>query len=485
MVAVDDSTLVAALVSGDPRGLDEAYRTYADQLFTYCRGLVHDPEMAADAVQDTFVVASQRAYRLSKPEWLRAWLYAAARNECLRALRGRPRPGSPPEPAPEDTLAVDPVTGLTTAEIEELVWAAAESISRRDREVFELAVRHDLPAAEIEAVLGVSSSEVHARLTRARAQLKQGLGALMVARTGTQDCLDLAELLDDWDGRLTPPIRKQVLRHMESCHVCTERRGRKLRPSLLVSAYAAASHLPVPDLLWSRVELNCFDPGFAPKRGAIVRRAGRSHSKTGFPRPLDARRRRRVAVAGVAAVAAALLAAGTGAVIPATTDEQPDPPAAGPPASPSASPGAASGASPGAAAGAAPGAARRGTGAPSPTGSPSPTTEPESPSGPPPPARTSAPLTVEAGADVDCRIGGLLGYTVEVTATASQRLDAATLFVVTDSERRSFEMAVDGSEASAETDLMADREFEWQVAVTSGGRQAAETEPDRVTGPCS
>src|SRR5690606_14590265 len=80
---VDDRALVAALVAGDPRGLEGAYRAHADRIYTYCRGVLRDPDAAADAVHDTFVLASQRAHQLRGPARLRSWLYAIARNECL------------------------------------------------------------------------------------------------------------------------------------------------------------------------------------------------------------------------------------------------------------------------------------------------------------------------------------------------------------------------------------------------------------------
>ena len=41
---------------------------------------------AAQAVQDTFIIAASRLQGLRDPERLSAWLYAVARNECLRQL---------------------------------------------------------------------------------------------------------------------------------------------------------------------------------------------------------------------------------------------------------------------------------------------------------------------------------------------------------------------------------------------------------------
>src|SRR5215831_6666148 len=82
-----DSEVVAAIVAGDPEGLAEAYDRYASPLYSYCRSLLREPADAADAVQDTFVIAASRLAGLRDQNRLRPWLYTVARNECLRRLR--------------------------------------------------------------------------------------------------------------------------------------------------------------------------------------------------------------------------------------------------------------------------------------------------------------------------------------------------------------------------------------------------------------
>ena len=49
--------------------------------------MLNEPEDAADAIQDTFVIAAARLGGLRDPRKLRPWLYAVARNECHRRLR--------------------------------------------------------------------------------------------------------------------------------------------------------------------------------------------------------------------------------------------------------------------------------------------------------------------------------------------------------------------------------------------------------------
>jgi len=86
---MQDRALVAAIITGDPDGLAEAYDRYAVPLYTYCRFMLPDPHPSADAagaVADTFLIAVSGLTGLRDRDRLRSWLYAVARNECLRRL---------------------------------------------------------------------------------------------------------------------------------------------------------------------------------------------------------------------------------------------------------------------------------------------------------------------------------------------------------------------------------------------------------------
>src|SRR5260370_31983524 len=64
-----------------------AYDRHASLLYAYCRFQLSDPEDAANAVRDTFVIAACKLSVLCDPSRLRPWLHAVARNECRRRLR--------------------------------------------------------------------------------------------------------------------------------------------------------------------------------------------------------------------------------------------------------------------------------------------------------------------------------------------------------------------------------------------------------------
>jgi RNA polymerase sigma factor (sigma-70 family) len=480
---VDDRAVVAALVAGDPRGLEGAYRAYAGLLYNYCRALLHDADAAADAVHDTFVIAGQRAGQLRDPDRLRAWLYAIARNECLRLLRTRARHVPLEEAGDVSAPPIDPGRGLHADQAREMVWAAAAALNPGDRQVFELMVRHSLSATDVAAVLGVSADHAHARLSRARTQLERALGALLVARTGGEDCADLGRLLQGWDGALTALLRKRIGRHVESCPTCSDRQREQLRPANLLSAYATLPLLALPAGLWPRTRLTCTDPGQQAARQAIGRRAGRFDRATGFPRPLGAAVRSGRVLAAVGAAAAVLLLALGGATLlprvgggdPAAQFLAPTPSNAPPPVTQAAQTGPA-----------APSLAPP-TQAPVPsrTRSPSrmPSREPPASASTPPPISPLAPLAISADGRVLCRDMPTLVVGVRVD---NGRLKASELYwTVRSTTHQPMAVNQDGSAASGEAAFSAAfARVTWWVEIVAVDGRTTRTAPVTLTNHC-
>src|SRR6201985_1447595 len=217
-----DREVVAAIVAGDPAGLAEAYDRYATPLYSFCRTMLREPADAAGAVQDTFVIA-------------------AARDECHRRLRAGSLHASIEEAPDVTDEAADVAADVERADLRALVRDALGGLGPTEREVLELQLRQGLSGGEVASVLGVSRNHAHALLSRARDQLATALGALVVARTGRQECPDLNAMLAEWDGVLTVLVRKRVNRHVERCPVCSGRRRREVSPAMLLGVAPIAA----------------------------------------------------------------------------------------------------------------------------------------------------------------------------------------------------------------------------------------------------
>jgi RNA polymerase sigma factor (sigma-70 family) len=312
-----DSEVVAAIVAGDADGLAEAYDRYAAPLYTYCRSLLREPADAADAVQDTFVIAASKLAGLRDQSRLRPWLYAVARNECHRRLRETASGAGPaldlvPEMSDE---SADVAGGAERAELRTLLRSAVRGLNASEQDLIGLQLRQELDVAEIAAILGVSRNHAHALLSRARSQLEVSLGALLVARAGRGDCAALSALLQDWDGQLNVLMRKRINRHIERCPACTERKRRELAPALLLGAAALPAVVIPPGLRTRVLRLASSNaPDATAHRAALAQRAVMSGAG-GFPVPFDqpkpawwrARRTQGAAAAAVVAAAAVLI----------------------------------------------------------------------------------------------------------------------------------------------------------------------------------
>jgi RNA polymerase sigma factor (sigma-70 family) len=366
-----DSEIVAAIVAGDPDGLAEAYDKYASPLFTYCRSLLREPADAADAVQDTFVIAASKLAGLRDQSRLRPWLYAVARNECRRRLRESTSEAPAALEAVPDVTdeSVDVTGGAERAELRTLLRSAVRGLNAGEQDLIELQLRQELDVAEIASVLGVSRNHAHALLSRARDQLEISLGALLVARSGRADCTALSALLEDWDGQLNVLMRKRINRHIERCPACAERKRRELAPALLLglAPLAALPLAPVPAGLRAQVLklVSSNTPEAITHRASIAARTA-PFTQHGFPKPLDPPkplwwRARQTQVAAGAAVVVAGVAVLTGLALTGGLTAHPGGPGA---LGQGAVPGGSAGATSGATSGRTPGAEPIGPGAP-------------------------------------------------------------------------------------------------------------------------
>jgi RNA polymerase sigma-70 factor (ECF subfamily) len=168
-----DRVLLAAVAGGEEDGLRELVERHGSGLLAYLTGLVGDPPLAEEVLQDTLLAVWRGAAGFVGGSTVRTWLFAVARRRAVDALRRRgsavltddgPLAGwADPAPGPERQ-------SLARADLDRV----ADAIGRlrpAHREVLALACVHELSGQEISAVLGVPVGTVKSRLRLARAAL--------------------------------------------------------------------------------------------------------------------------------------------------------------------------------------------------------------------------------------------------------------------------------------------------------------------------
>jgi RNA polymerase sigma-70 factor (ECF subfamily) len=84
--------LVQRFRAGDPDAVRALYREYGGAVHTVAMSIVHDRELAADVVQQTFVKAWRSAASFDAGRELAPWLYSIARHTAIDAVRAEARP---------------------------------------------------------------------------------------------------------------------------------------------------------------------------------------------------------------------------------------------------------------------------------------------------------------------------------------------------------------------------------------------------------
>jgi len=303
---MQDAEIAQAIAAGDTEAFAELFERYGAALHDFCASVLRNRDEARDVVQDTLVLGWERAAQLRDPSKLKPWLFAIARHEALRRLRARRR--SVPlqdveidRPAPGS----DPVDAVTREDAAAIVWAAAAGLSPRDQVLLELHVRQGLEGQELADAMGTNANHAYVLVNRLRARVDRSLGALLVARLGREECEELQRVLEAWDGTFSPLWRKRVVRHVDECEICSERRKALASPFELLPTLAAVM-LPsdLRDDVFDRIRhisSHTRIPGDRRARGWRRRHDG-------FPPPLYMPPRRRVA--GTAAAVVAILASG-------------------------------------------------------------------------------------------------------------------------------------------------------------------------------
>lgn len=174
---MDERTLIAAVLAGDPAAERRLYETHVDRVYRLAYRMTGDDTLAQDCTQDTFVRVFDRLAEFRGEAALSTWVHAVATSVILNCLRKvkRLRQREVPEETAAD-LGYVPNSGepLLRQRLEDAMRGLPDKL----RMVF---VMHDIEGythEEIGGTLGVPVGTTKAQLFRARARLREALAGL-------------------------------------------------------------------------------------------------------------------------------------------------------------------------------------------------------------------------------------------------------------------------------------------------------------------
>ena len=213
-----DASLVALTVAGDADAFAALYRRHASGVHHVVRGIVRDPDTAADITQDVFARVIEALGDLREPERFRFWIMAIARNRALDHLRMKPRSNTRSLDEDGVTEPVDP--GAEPAELAELaslvrlVRGCIAGLSSRDATVLALVTQFGYKPAEVAAALEISPGAAKVVLHRARRRLRSALTLNLLAKNLDAACPTFREAF-------THGQPAGAASHVATCAICS------------------------------------------------------------------------------------------------------------------------------------------------------------------------------------------------------------------------------------------------------------------------
>ncbi|QEC78912.1 RNA polymerase sigma factor [Mucilaginibacter ginsenosidivorax] len=175
-----ESDLFIRLTKGDSSALEDLMKAYFPMLCRYAEHFTHDPSMAEDIVQESFIRYWQSGGAFKNLDGVKAFLFTVTKNGALNSIRGRKREEDKLLNAARlESLAVDSIDG----EIVKLEFLAeinlfVQQLPEKMKEVFLLSFEEGLTIEEISNKLNISRKTVRNQKYNSLVLLRKQFGHL-------------------------------------------------------------------------------------------------------------------------------------------------------------------------------------------------------------------------------------------------------------------------------------------------------------------
>ncbi len=173
---MNDILLLKLLQTGDKQAFKFLFDTYFESLCRYMFFYLKDKQDAEEIAMDIFMYIWENCEKIEIKISLKAYLFQAARNRCLNALRDRKESYSLEENEQYEHLRTEICSTLEIDELNHLIEEAVLSLPEKCREVFIKSRHEQLSNQEIAEALQISVKTVEGQITKALKRIKEFLG---------------------------------------------------------------------------------------------------------------------------------------------------------------------------------------------------------------------------------------------------------------------------------------------------------------------
>lgn len=177
MYTFNNEDLIEGLKKGDEKAFMFLVDSYGNRLIAYARGLVDDPAMAKDIVQNVFLKTWRHRHKLDSKFQIKGFLYKSVYNEFLNQYQ-KDKTQMILQYKYIETFnhIVEKTEEKNIQQMIDIVYREIEKLPPKCREIFNLSKKEGLTNTEISLHLGISVKTVEAQITRAFFILRSNLG---------------------------------------------------------------------------------------------------------------------------------------------------------------------------------------------------------------------------------------------------------------------------------------------------------------------
>jgi len=212
----EDGYIICKCLNGEPGAFGILIDKYKAGIFAFAYDKLGNFQDAEDVTQEVFERAYGNLHSLRRWESFASWLYRVASNQCGRLLQNRSRRPDRESAEDQDPKALAKPSleayrnGRRDDRRNESLWDALSSLSETYREVLMLHYFGGMTIKDMARAIGASPTAIGARLSRARAQLKEEVLAMMDTAFEGQKLQDYLQPIYILEGLGVTADRRQL-----------------------------------------------------------------------------------------------------------------------------------------------------------------------------------------------------------------------------------------------------------------------------------